>query len=513
RTKYIKTKKHTMDCDIRGFYKDKVVFMTGATGFLGKVIIEKLLRSTEVKRIYSMVRSKRGQNIQDRLKLWKADPLFEVLLRSKPDALQRVHAIAGDCFEPDLGISEQDRRILASEVQVVIHGAATVKFNEPLHIAVAINTRATRLMLQLAREMKMLVAYLHVSTAYSNCVIFRIEEKFYPEHLTCGSEKVLALSELVSDQVLDGMEPALRGDFPNTYAYTKALAEDVILKEAGSLPVSIYRPSIITATWKDPVAGFIDNLYGPTAIGYGTARGVLRLTSYKRNHRSNIVPADLCGNLVLASLWHTAKEHSNVPPRDPMIQPTIYALAPTETNDLFSQDLVKMALESRKNSALTKMIWYPFCYNVSSPLLFPILAFFYHTLPGYFFDLALQLSGRKPRLVKIYRKLHSGLALIKYFLQNNFYFDIKNSERLFTLMSQEDRCLFDFDMENVDWRDYLNKSIRGTRFYLAKDDPSEESIQRGQRLLKKLKFVHYSFVTLLCCITGLLFWFLVKFIC
>lgn len=172
------------------------------------------------------------------------------------------------------------------------------------------------------------------------------------------------------------------------------------------------------------MAGFIDNLYGPTAIGYGTGRGILRLTNYKRNHRSNIVPVDFCANLILASLWHTANEHAKVP-RDPMIQPTIYALAPTETNDLFSADLVKLGLESRDKTPLTKMIWYPICFNVTSPRLFPLFAFFYHTLPGYFFDLALRLSGRKPRLVKIYRKLHSGLALLEYFLQNDFYFDIK----------------------------------------------------------------------------------------
>ncbi|KAH8330484.1 hypothetical protein KR067_003931 [Drosophila pandora] len=502
-----------METEIQGFYRNKTVFITGGTGFLGKVVIEKLLRTTEVKKIYSLTREKRGRDIKERVEIWRNDPFFKTLRETKPSAFDRVLPVAGNCLAPDLGLSEVDRRVLTSEVQIVIHGAATVRFNEPLHVALAINTRASRLMVQLARDMRHLVAYLHVSTTFSNCVIFRVKEIFYPEHLSCGSEKVLALSQLVSPQVLDDMESALRGSFPNTYTYTKALAEDVVLKECKGLPISIFRPAIITATWKDPVAGFIDNLYGPTAMGYGTGRGILRLTSYKRNHRSNIVPADLCGNLVLASLWHTAKEHSNVPPRDPMIQPTIYALAPTETNDLFSQDLVKMALESRKNSALTKMIWYPFCYNVSSPRLFPILAFFYHTLPGYFFDLALQLSGRKPRLVKIYRKLHSGLALMKYFLQRDFYFEIKNSERLFTLMSQEDRCLYDFDMENVDWRDYVNKSIRGIRFYLAKDEPSEESIQRAQRLLKKLKFVHYSFVTLLCCIAGLLLWFLIKFTC
>jgi len=99
-------------------------------------------------------------------------------------------------------------------------------------------------MLQLAKEMMHLEAYLHISTAFSNCVLFRVEEKFYPEHLTCDSEKVLAMSELLSDRIMDNLTPILQGDYPNTYTYTKALAEDVVLRESGDLPLSIFRPSV-----------------------------------------------------------------------------------------------------------------------------------------------------------------------------------------------------------------------------------------------------------------------------
>ncbi|XP_017102762.2 fatty acyl-CoA reductase wat-like [Drosophila bipectinata] len=499
-----------METEIQGFFRNKTVFITGGTGFLGKVVIEKLLRTTEVKKIYSLTREKRGKDIKERVEIWQSDPFFKTLLDTKPSAFDRVLAVAGNCLAPDLGLSEGDRRILTSEVQIVIHGAATVRFNEPLHVALAINTRASRLILQLARDMKQLVAYSHVSTTFSNCVIFRVKEIFYPEHLTCGSDKVLAMSELVSPQVLDGMESALKGSFPNTYTYTKALAEDVVLRESEGLPISVFRPAIITATWKDPVAGFIDNLYGPTAIGFGSGRGVLRLTNFKRNHRGNIVPVDFCANLILASLWHTANMYAKIP-RNPKDHLPIYALAPTERNDLFSSDIAEIGLNYRDKLPMTKMIWYPFCINIPSPRLFSIFAFFYHTLPGYFFDLGLKISGRKPRLGKIYTKLHSGLAHLTYFLQNDFYFDIKNSEQLLSLMSPEDRRLYDFDMNSVDWRDYFDKGIKGMRFYLAKEEPTEESIQRGRRLLKKLKFLHYSLMTVLCCIFGILLWLLVGF--
>jgi fatty acyl-CoA reductase len=55
--------------EIAEYYKNKSILITGATGFIGKVLIEKLLRSCyDLKTIYVLVRSKKGQNPQDRLK-------------------------------------------------------------------------------------------------------------------------------------------------------------------------------------------------------------------------------------------------------------------------------------------------------------------------------------------------------------------------------------------------------------------------------------------------------------
>ncbi|RZC35356.1 NAD binding 4 domain containing protein [Asbolus verrucosus] len=52
---------------ISEIFRDSTVFITGGTGFLGKVLIEKLLRCTELKRIYLLVRSKKGKTPQERL--------------------------------------------------------------------------------------------------------------------------------------------------------------------------------------------------------------------------------------------------------------------------------------------------------------------------------------------------------------------------------------------------------------------------------------------------------------
>lgn len=53
---------------IAEYYAGKSVLITGATGFMGKVLVEKLLRSCpEVKTLYILVRPKAGQSMQKRV--------------------------------------------------------------------------------------------------------------------------------------------------------------------------------------------------------------------------------------------------------------------------------------------------------------------------------------------------------------------------------------------------------------------------------------------------------------
>lgn len=84
--------------------------------------------------------------LYDRLKKEKGEKIFE-----------KVQAIAGDVSAPDLGLSKDDRQKLIDEVEFVFHCAATIRFDEPLRSAVLLNVRGTKLMLDLAKEMKQLV--------------------------------------------------------------------------------------------------------------------------------------------------------------------------------------------------------------------------------------------------------------------------------------------------------------------------------------------------------------------
>lgn len=54
--------------DIANFYRGRSVFITGATGFMGKVLVEKLLRSCPgITNIYCLMRPKKGNDVKTRL--------------------------------------------------------------------------------------------------------------------------------------------------------------------------------------------------------------------------------------------------------------------------------------------------------------------------------------------------------------------------------------------------------------------------------------------------------------
>lgn len=56
------------------------------------------------------------------------------------------------------------------------------------------------------------------------------------------------------------------GEFPNTYAFTKAIAEDIVKNYGRDIPTCVFRPSIVVPTAEEPISGWIDNIYGPTGI-------------------------------------------------------------------------------------------------------------------------------------------------------------------------------------------------------------------------------------------------------
>lgn len=143
-----------------------------------------------------------------------------------------------------------------------------------------------------------------MSTAYANCNRFEVDEVLYD--CPIKPQQIVDAMEWMDDDIISEMTPKLIGDRPNTYTYTKALAENLLSEECGSLPVAIVRPSIVTAAWKEPCRGWIDNLNGPTGLILASSKGFLRTMLFNPNATADLIPVDTVINLMITVAWYTA---------------------------------------------------------------------------------------------------------------------------------------------------------------------------------------------------------------
>lgn len=72
------------DGQVVDFYDGESVFVTGGTGFVGKALIEKLLRSCPgLKNIYLLIRPKRGKDIECRFQELLENPVRNIFFPLK----------------------------------------------------------------------------------------------------------------------------------------------------------------------------------------------------------------------------------------------------------------------------------------------------------------------------------------------------------------------------------------------------------------------------------------------
>jgi fatty acyl-CoA reductase len=68
---------------IKQEFDGAVVFITGASGYIGSVVLEQLLRTTNVARVYLLLRPRRGQTIQARADVLLQGALFHKVCTNK----------------------------------------------------------------------------------------------------------------------------------------------------------------------------------------------------------------------------------------------------------------------------------------------------------------------------------------------------------------------------------------------------------------------------------------------
>ncbi|GAU98010.1 hypothetical protein RvY_09214 [Ramazzottius varieornatus] len=472
--------------NLRDYYRGKSVFITGGTGFMGKVLVQRLLTCfPEIDRIYVHIRpSHKHGSAQNRLAAILRTAAFETVSKADKNQHVKIIAMSGDILQPNLGLSSEDTEILIEKVSVIFHTAATVKFDEALKTAVDVNVSGTRKLLMLCRQMKRLEAFIHVSTAYANCNRMDISEEVYPSPVPC--DKLIEALEWMNEASVKAITAQLIPPWPNTYTYAKALAESAIVsawEESPTFHVGIVRPSIVGAAVEHPHPGYIDNYNGPSGLLAAIGKGALRTMLGDRNAIADIVPVDYAVDVLIATPWHLESTKAS--------KPWVYNFTSGGINPMTWGYVQDSTLVNFAKNPVDNVYRIPSARFTQNWLAFHLWRTIDHMLPAYLIDTVLRIQGKKPTAVAGYAKLHRALRSLDYFTQNSWNFRNDNVKLLWESLSIEDQKVLSFDLSQLSWQDYMEKFCLGIKVFLLREslDNLPQARKAVARQTKKTRVV------------------------
>lgn len=176
------------------------------------------------------------------------------------DDKSKVVPVIGELSENNFGLNDDVLEKLTNEVNIVFHSAATIKFNTYLPSAIKINLVGTKVVIDFVKKLRHLVSFVHISTAFCNsCYVNQdIKEQVYAsksdpyEMMKIIQNGDIKLPKTGTIELQDFL-----GYHPNTYTFTKQLAENLILAELRNYPVGIVRPSVVYGTHRQPFPGYV----------------------------------------------------------------------------------------------------------------------------------------------------------------------------------------------------------------------------------------------------------------
>jgi thioester reductase-like protein len=252
-----------------------VIFLTGATGHVGRNLIPKLLRSDPHARVIVLIRAESPSRAAGRLAhlLSSLTPAVDA-----EDGRRRVSAVCGDITRERFGLAAARFEGLAFQVTHIIHSAAATKFNLPLDEARRINCLGTENVMalaRLARKKGVLKRVAHISTAF--------------------------VSGNRSGRIEEGDLDRGQG-FSNTYEQSKFEAERFLHDSCRDLPLLIFRPSIIVGDSRNGATTAFNVLYIPLKY---LARGWLRFVPGGAATPLDVVPVDYVCDAICHILLRT----------------------------------------------------------------------------------------------------------------------------------------------------------------------------------------------------------------
>ncbi|KAE8147330.1 male sterility protein-domain-containing protein [Aspergillus avenaceus] len=305
------------------YYDNKILFITGASGFLGTALLYRILSKTAVAHIYLLSRGGLPQ-IEKQWRRYLPEPYIEKLHDKS-----LVTIIQGDVTEPYFGQTPQSQSILRLQesVDVIIHAASSISLTSRFGTIVDPVIRASVYLAQFALTCPRLMRFVYVSTAYANAFLYYEDDEADPlvyEDIYPLSEKEETLDEwaLVRKGIIPA--PYKAHNFPWPYAYAKHLTERLLRHlfttnregeknggEEKKVELLIFRPSVIGPSQSFPFPGFSFPKSTPaTVLAAGlllTPSFITRVSSRAADPYSSTtdeVPADVVVDRLLLHLAH-----------------------------------------------------------------------------------------------------------------------------------------------------------------------------------------------------------------
>src|SRR5881396_2561293 len=333
--------------------RGKTILVTGSTGFLGKSIVEKCLRSIpDVAGINLAIRSSARRPASERLEREVlSSPAFKRLKEELGEdrfaklVAAKLAVVEIDLGRDGLGLDDAAREQLRA-CDVVIHSAAAVEFDNPADLSAQTNLLGAARLVETLKASGARPHLVHVSTAYVGGMLRGLvreeppldpglnwrheaevlsslrgpveEESRRPEVLNrlrrearsrmgpAGTPAVARATERlrqkwVKDRLVErGRTHANAMGFSDIYSFTKAMAEHAVVELHGDVPLSIVRPSIIESSLDEPFAGWLEGFRMAEPIILAFGRGILQDFSGLPDSVLDIIPVDFVVNALLA---------------------------------------------------------------------------------------------------------------------------------------------------------------------------------------------------------------------
>jgi len=499
---------------VRRALSGKHILLIGVTGFIAKVWMVDLLEQVpDIGSITLLIRRNRTTTAQRRFeKIVEESPALDGLDETHGPGLgeflrRKIQVVEGDVSLPGLGLEEGVRARLARSLDLVVNSAGLTDFNPDLREALSSNVESAEHLLDFLRSADH-AALMHLSTCYvvgmrdgrvaeelrenynpANLknfdaereiaslreMIQRIEERAEGPELTRAlrrqalgrgaDESKVAAGELDgvvkrnrvrwsrNKLVRVGMKRAQYLGWPNTYTFTKSLGESVLARRGKDLPISIVRPSIVESSTRSPFSGWNEGVNTSGPLSYLLGTNFRQLPSNARKCL-DIIPVDMvCRGMSLIAAALIERKNARM-----------YQLATSGINPCdMGRSIELTGLAHRKHYRTQQGIehWLKVKFEtipVSKQRYERLSIPMQKAVVSRINRVAEKLSIKKPPLAKAERDLNRAEKLIElyepFILHNEHVFACENARLLSAALPEEERAVFGFDPEALDWWDY-----------------------------------------------------------